>query len=158
MPLRDSTTSSSLTNEKEKLKSTEGNHYWLNTAVDETLKDACGIPLGAALCLRNIVRGLTHSSPASESNHDDDEHEKDIDEDGDDSGDENFSIKTTEVDDSGDKKTKGRGKINDRRVQGLVRDIFAPLKERLFFAMGHNYVLKDYVLEIVRYLVDWDVI
>ncbi|PNS14179.1 Chromatin structure-remodeling complex subunit rsc9 [Sphaceloma murrayae] len=135
---------------KEKKADTESVHQWLNTSVDESLRDPCGVPLGAALCLRNIARGIGKLTEEGESM---DEllravggsvdlagqtEEEEADETAEDEDGEDDPQVVLKKPDPNSKKAK------------LMRGVFGSVKEKLFFIMGHNYVLKDHVGDVLR--------
>ncbi|KAF2223452.1 hypothetical protein BDZ85DRAFT_261605 [Elsinoe ampelina] len=140
-------TKSQKTSDKD--KPPESQHQWLSTSVEESLREPCGVPLGAALCLGNIARGLAKlpeaggltdellklvSGPAG------------IDEEGDV---EPEDLETGEDDDGPSDAPLEKIDVNSNKAK-LLRSVFGHVKERLFFVLGHNYVLKEYIGTVMR--------
>ena len=128
-----------------------GGVHWLNPGVDETLKDPCGLPLGAVLCLRNIARGLgrlptegeiveqaIHAVSGGQSDNEDDE----------------IVARPVKGDDGEDeeKQQAERKDPSATRKATLLRQVFGNVRPRLFFTLGHNRVLREYVGDVLRSL------
>ncbi|KAF2153151.1 hypothetical protein K461DRAFT_320851 [Myriangium duriaei CBS 260.36] len=131
-------------------QSAESDHHWLNTSVDESLKDPCGLPLGAVLCLRNIARALgrmpnegevveqaIQAVPGLEEELSDEEPEEDA---------------AAEVGDGENPDAVVTKNNRNTRKAVLVRKVFGAVRQRLFFTLGHNHVLKDYLGDVLRSL------
>ena len=155
-------------------KRTETPRYWLNTLTDER-NDAAGVPLGACLVMRNIARGISKMAPESAaqkealartdggigSHHDDAsifgnfEDSTNV-----------SSVAGTETLANGDAEAEAVvpsgldasnvaevPRVAAEDVSGkalLMRRIFEPVKDRLFYTVAHNYVLKDYLGNLLR--------
>lgn len=95
---------------------------WLNTMTDER-HDAAGVPLGASLVLRNIARGIAKLPPGP-------------------AVEEALKKLAPERKQS----AEGAEKKQDEPSGSIVmKRIFDPVKDQIFFAMAHNHVLKDYL-------------
>lgn len=133
-------------------KKSDSTQQWLSTSVDESLRDPCGVPLGAVLCLRNIARGLAkipeegkvmeellgHVQGTVDVAEEDKVVEVELDED----------MKEKEGDEE-EQVVVQRPDANSKKAN-LIRGVFGPVKDRLFFVMGHNYVLKEHVGDVLR--------
>lgn len=138
----------------------ENGHHWLNTGVDESHRDPCGLPLGAVLCLRNIARGLGRlpndgdvvealikAVPGSdEEDEDSSEDEAEEKPDGEVDTEAEAEVETaTEA-------TPAAKPVRTTRKAILVRKVFGNIRNRLFFTLGHNHILRDYVNDVLRSL------
>ncbi|PSK34285.1 Chromatin structure-remodeling complex subunit rsc9 [Elsinoe australis] len=135
-----------------KEKKNDSTQQWLSTSVDESLRDPCGVPLGAVLCLRNIARGLAkipeegkvmeellgYVQGTVDVAEEDKVVEVELDED----------MKKKEGDEE-EQVVVQRPDANSRKAN-LIRGVFGSVKDRLFFVMGHNYVLKEHVGDVLR--------
>ncbi|KAF4548093.1 ARid/BRIGHT DNA-binding domain-containing protein 2 [Elsinoe fawcettii] len=130
-------------------KTTESPHYWLSTSVEESLREPCGIPLGAALCLGNIARGLarlpetgglTQELLTLVSGAAGVDLEQEI---------EPQEPEKGEDDDAPQEAPVQKMDVNSEKAK-LLRAVFGHVKEKLFFVLGHNWVLKEYVGTILR--------
>ena len=96
--------------------------FW-NTLVDER-KEAAGLPLAAVLVLRNLARRMALVDEA-------------------DRGAVRFA-------NGGGEGEEGEEGANGRRLdEGWVERCFAPVRDRIFFAMAHNLSLKEYLATLL---------
>lgn len=132
------------------------NHIWQRTLTDE-MRDAAGVPLGCALVLRNIARAIPKlriQSSTSETSNGGPVH-----------GTANGALSSSAAphvngdDATGMATTNGHVPATtddadaEREEQGpkaLMKRVFGASKEKLFYAMAHNIVLKDYVGIVLR--------
>jgi len=112
---------------------------YYNTISDER-NDAAGVPLGACLVMRNIARGIAKMGPESEA-------QKEVLE----------KVKTqAEVEAIGFEapaKKPDAGEIAKAAPSAkalLMRLLFDPVKDQMFYALAHNRPLKDYVGAVLR--------
>ncbi|GAM84312.1 hypothetical protein ANO11243_023060 [Dothideomycetidae sp. 11243] len=110
LPERSSSSGGTKTKSKQTDLLEESGLHWLNTSVDETFKDPCGLPLGAVLCLRNIARALG--------------------------------------------RLPAEGEVVEKAIQVVpgAEEVFGHVKRRLFYTLGHNHVLRDYLGDVLRSL------
>lgn len=101
-----------------------GSWAWHNTMQDER-NDAAGVPLSACLVLRNLARSILRMMP-------------DV------PGDKDISLQSL----PGDKSDALRAA--DKMRSKLMHALFDPTKQQLFFAMAHNYVLKDHLSNLLK--------
>lgn len=147
MPAVSSTTKSAIEGGSQ---SEESGHHWLNTSVDETLKDPCGLPLGAVLCLRNIARALHRLPDEGEMVEQAIQAVPGIDEESDNDATEEDIVETADVD--GEAKVAVPRSNRYTRKAVLIRKVFGAVRQRLFFTLGHNPVLKDYLGDVFKSL------
>jgi len=106
---------------------------WLNTMMDEA-NDAAGVPLGACLVMRNIARGISKMAPESRAQKE--------------------ALEKTQVDGiAEDVKHEDGDQQSKEATSGkalLMRRVFGPVKERVFYAMAYNSVLKDYLAMLLK--------
>jgi chromatin structure-remodeling complex subunit RSC9 len=119
---------------------------WYRTMADEH-NDAAGLPLGSALVLRNIARGVrkmaptgTVAAPSSETTAV--VEDKAL----------NSTASAAPADGDGDDDTAAVS-MPEAPVPAsaeTMQKIFDPIRERLFYAMAHNPTLSHYIAAIIR--------
>lgn len=123
---------------------------WLNTSVDEFMKDPCGLPLGAILCLRNIARALGKLPNEGEAveaalqavpgeNEEIEATEED-------------KGQTNGVEEHGGVQPEVKVVSTNTRKAILLRKVFGNIRQHLFFTLSHNHVLREYVGDVLRSL------
>lgn len=134
------------------------NHAWQRTLTDE-LRGAAGVPLGCALVLRNIARAIPKlrlpPAPSSTTNDDAEAgatatngHSDTSAADADDKDTENTTA--AQRDAEAEAELAADAEREEHGPKALMKQIFAPSKDKLFYAMAHNIVLKDYVGIVLR--------
>ncbi|KAI4722578.1 hypothetical protein E4T48_01148 [Aureobasidium sp. EXF-10727] len=117
------------------------NRVWHRTISDER-NDAAGLPLGSALVLRNIARGVRKMAPTANG----------------------AAATAAAVEEKahpadGDDHPHREGEDDELAVAmpespappsaELMKKIFDPIREKLFFAMAHNPTLKDHLTAVL---------
>ncbi|KAI5199618.1 hypothetical protein E4T39_06135 [Aureobasidium subglaciale] len=117
------------------------NRIWYRTMADER-NDATGLPLGSALVLRNIARGVRKMAPSENG----------------------AAVAAAAVEEKAhpndDEQTHRDGEDDEGAITmpelpipasaELMKKIFDPIREKLFFAMAHNPTLKDHLGAVIR--------
>ncbi|KAL1306097.1 hypothetical protein AAFC00_004215 [Neodothiora populina] len=147
-------------------------HVWQRTLMDER-NDAAGVPLGCALVLRNIARAIPKIAPAAASTSTkstggatsssaatnghlhlgtrQDDNDEDDEDDADLSEDERERRRQAKAEAAAYEAYEAETEREETGPRSLMRKVFAPVcKDRLFHAMAHNIVLKDYVGIVLR--------
>ncbi|KAI5241878.1 hypothetical protein E4T43_05198 [Aureobasidium subglaciale] len=117
------------------------NRIWYRTMADEH-SDAAGLPLGSALVLRNIARGVRKMAPSEngaaaaaaaveEKAHPNDDEQ-------------------THREAEDDEGAAAMPELPVPASAELMKKIFDPIREKLFFAMAHNPTLKDHLGAVIR--------
>jgi len=144
LPDNTSSTSSSAkksTKESDSSKSGSSIQAWkyYNTISDER-NDAAGVPLGACLVMRNIARGIANMSPESGAQKEALEGSK-----------AQAEVETVGLEPQ--EKTSDASEVSKAAPSGkalMMRLLFDPVKEQMFYALAHNRPLKDYVGAVLR--------
>jgi chromatin structure-remodeling complex subunit RSC9 len=117
------------------------NRVWHRTMADER-NDAAGLPLGSALVLRNIARGVRKMAPTEngaaataaaveEKAHPADDGEQ------------------PQRDGDDDELAVAMPETPIPASAELMKKIFDPIRDKLFFAMAHNPTLKDHLTAVL---------
>lgn len=114
------------------------NRVWHRTMADEH-NDAAGLPLGSALVLRNVARGVRKMAPADSTSAAAAE-DKALPADG----------EQPHRDNEDDEVAAAVPEAPVPASAELMKKIFDPIREKLFFAMAHNPTLSHYLGAVIR--------
>lgn len=116
------------------------NRIWHRTISDEH-NDAAGLPLGSALVLRNIARGVRKMAPAPSAI-------ASVPAAADDKPAEESLQQSADLLD--DETLAASAEIKPPPSAELMKKIFDPVRERLFFALAHNPTIGEYVAAVIK--------
>lgn len=126
-------------------------HTWHRTIIDER-NDAAGIPLGCALVLRNIARGIPQLAPAGAVAVSTNGHLHESEEGVNGHGHHhhhNHDNPDAAITDTAAAEEQAEAENGTR---ALLKKIFDPAKDKIFYAMAHNLVLRDYLGVVLKFL------